>query len=138
MQEVLTVSIVFFSFYKIIELFVRQKERRLMIEKMSEVPQEILQSNVQSFNELQKEGIKGNRFSSLRWGSAAIGIGIGWLLGFIINMQIIDFELIENRTYRNFMDLDSIYIATTALCVGIALIVVYLIERNAFKVAKKE
>jgi len=136
MQAALIVGIVFFVIYKIIELFVRRKERKLMIEKMSEVPQEMLQSNFQSFNELQKEGIKVNRFSSLRWGAVATGIGLGWLLGFIITMQTVNVELLDDFHYRNFMDVDSIYIATTALCAGIALIVVYLIERNAFKGAK--
>ena len=133
MNDVLTVGIVFFGIYKIIELFVRQKERRLMIEKMSEVPQEILQSNVQSFSELQKEGIKGNRFSSLRWGAVLVGAGMGWLIGWAF------YGVLRNCDsfvfYGNF---ESMVISTIALCAGLALIIVHLIERNAYKGAKKE
>ncbi|MDR2971438.1 MAG: hypothetical protein LBU83_05865 [Bacteroidales bacterium] len=130
MQEVFIVGIVFFSIYKIIQLFVLQRERALMIKKMDQISTEMLQSNLSSLQSVQKSKFQSNQFSMLRLGVVGIAIGIGWILGNILN------EIRVSLT-NNSWGWDSTLFATIALCTGIALIIVYLIERKAVKEAKK-
>ena len=130
MQEVFIVGIVFFSIYKIIELFVKLSERKRMIEKMGQVSPEMLQSNLNSLQASQISNFKGNQFLSLRLGAVAIGIGLGWILGLMMKPNMYG---ISGYGYNDF---DSATLATTALCAGIALIIVYFIERKAYKEAK--
>jgi hypothetical protein len=132
MQEAIITGIVFFSFYKIIELFVRLRERRLMIDKMSQVSPETLQTNINSLQTVQKDNFQRNQFVPLRLGAAAIGIGVGLLIGVIIKGNMLQLDI-----YR-YQDTESALIATTALCAGIALIIVYFIERKVYKEAKNE
>ena len=132
MENVLTVGIVFFAIYKTIELFVRQKERRLMIEKMSEISPEALQSNIASLQIAQKSGLAGYQFFSLRWAALLIGGSIGWPLGLIVN------SIMENNNLDMGYDAYQLtFVASIAFCAGIALLIVYLIERKAYKDAKK-
>jgi uncharacterized membrane protein len=98
-----------------------------MIEKMGQIPTEMLQSNISSLQSVQKSKLQGNQFLMLRFGVVAVAVGIGWILGSILN------EATDNS-----FGWDSTIISTVALCVGIALIIVYLIERKAAKEAKRE
>jgi hypothetical protein len=132
MSDVLIVGIVFFSIYKVIELFVLQRGRRQMIQKMSEISPEMFQKNMNSIHAFQNDGSKGNRFLSLRLGAVAMGIGLGWLLGLPVSEY-----MYHSNDYTHF-DLDTAFIATTALCTGIALIIVYLIEQKVHKAKKEE
>jgi hypothetical protein len=132
MEEVLIVGIVFFSFYKIIELFVRMSERKRMIDKISQISPELLQSNINSLQSTQINNLKGNPFLPLRLGAVAIGAGIGWIFGILIKLNLYGCEGL------NYYDGESAMIATTALCAGIALFIVYFIERKAVKEGKKE
>jgi hypothetical protein len=125
MNDILITGIVFFSIYKIIELSVMQRNRKHLIEKMSQISPEALESNINSLNVTLNDKSKGNRFSSLRWGALLFSVGLGWLVG----------EVIYHDAN---MDHDSAVISTTAICAGIALIVVYFNERNAYKVKKEE
>jgi hypothetical protein len=59
-----------------------------------------------------------------------VGAGIGWILGGVLWRVL--------RNYEMQSDYGETFVATTALCAGIALIIVYLIERKAHKEAKKE
>jgi hypothetical protein len=80
--------------------------------------------------------MKGTQFSTLRWGALAIGVGIGWLLGWTMWMQV-NYDM-STGTYHHYVDFSSILFATTSLCAGIALIIVYFIERKAVKSKKEE
>jgi len=131
MDSALIVFIVFYTIYKIIELFVRQKERKFMVEKMSEVSPESLQNNINSVKFAQNDQSKSTQFLMLRLGGLVLGIGTGWLLGIHISSNLFDVRDIF-YTY----EINSTIIASTALCAGIAMIVVYLIERKAYKNAK--
>ena len=126
MEGILVPAIVFYFVYKTIELFVRQKERKLLIERMSQSSPETLQSHLHSIQVVPK----GSQFLMLRLGALSLGIGIGWILGrFFYEMM--------RQTYDVRGELDSMLIATIALCAGIALIVVYLIEKKAVNEVKK-
>jgi hypothetical protein len=141
MDGIFICGIVFYAIYKIIELFVRQKERKLMITKMSEISPEMLQSNVNLLQSATNNSFSSNQFSMLRLGGLALGIGTGWILGLVINftqLNIPEIYASENFSYKINMEnmMNSTYIATTAFCTGIALIIVYLIERKALQKSK--
>lgn len=137
MEGIFVCGIVFFATYKIIELFVFQRERRLLITKMSEISPEMLQNNINSIKIAQNEQPKSSQFLMLRLGGLALGIGAGWVLGILLNSLQFDISYVEKSFYYRDM-MNSTYIASTALCTGIAMITVYLIERKAYKPAKKE
>jgi len=133
MDAVLICGIVFYALYKIIELFVRQKERRLMVEKLGEISPEIMRTNVESLSSAQISGLKGNQFFTLRWAALLIGAGIGWFLGWIL------FSALKNYNFDMRYETYGLTIAAAvAICAGIALLIVYLIERKAYKEVKKE
>jgi hypothetical protein len=126
-EEVLIVGIVFFSIYKVIELLVFQRSRKHLIDKMSQFSPEALQSNLSSFQVAMNEKNRGNGFSPLRWGTLALGVGLGWLIGEMV--YLIQYNYAEYRS----MGQESAIISTIAICAGISLIVVYFIERKALK-----
>jgi hypothetical protein len=132
MESIFIVGIVFYTIYKVIEIAVLQKERRLMISRLNEVSPEMMQANLGSLQAAQNNKIRNNPFLMLRLGALALGIGFGWILGLILvqpNTGIV-FNWDSER--------DSVFIATTAFCAGIALLIVYIIEQKAIKEAKKE
>jgi len=131
MQDVLVVGIVFFSIYKIIELVVLQKERKFMVEKMTHISPELLQSNMGSMQTSQNSKFLRNPFIMLRLGACSLGVGIGWILGRLL------YEVMKQSGADMRGELDSTILASVALFAGIALIVVYLIERKALKESKK-
>jgi hypothetical protein len=136
MEGILICGIIFFTTYKIIELFVLQRGRRQILQKMSEISPEMLQQNVNSFNAFQNDGSRSNQFLMLRLGGLALGISAGWILGWYLNST--QFNMHENLSFYQQDMINSTTVATTAFCTGIALIIVYLIERKAYKEAKKE
>ena len=131
MEGIFIVGIVFYTIYKVIELAVLQKERKLMISKMNEISPEMMQTNLGSLQAAQNNKIQNNPFLMLRLGALALGIGFGWILGLILIQPNLGIEF-------GWGEKDSVFIATTAFCAGIALIVVYIIEQKAIKEAKKE
>jgi hypothetical protein len=129
MEGIFISGIVFFFVYKIVELAVRQKERRLMVEKMTEISPEMLQTNINSMKSIQNDSLISIKFLPLRWGALVLGVGTGWLLGEII-------YLILRNNVEYYMHYNSAIISLTAICAGVALIIVYLIERKLVKEAK--
>ncbi|MCL2289818.1 MAG: hypothetical protein FWC34_03825 [Bacteroidetes bacterium] len=133
MDAVLICGIVFYALYKIIELFVRQKERRLMVEKLGEISPEVMRTNAELLGTVQMNGLKGNQFFTLRWAALLIGAGVGWFLGWVL------FSVLKNQNlYVSYDTYSLTLVASTAICAGIALLIVYLIERKAYKERKKE
>ena len=130
MEDVLITSIVFFAIYKTIELLVLQKERKLMISRMNAISPEMMQSNLGSLQAAQSNKFRNNPFLMLRLGAVALGVGFGWIIGLILAQPNLGIEFGRGEK-------DSVFIATTAFCAGIALIIVYIIEQKAIKDAKK-
>ncbi|MCL2245669.1 MAG: hypothetical protein FWC10_00940 [Lentimicrobiaceae bacterium] len=130
MEDALIVGIVFYTTYKLLELCLLHKERKLMFLKMNELSPEMMQSKLSSLQSVQKNKFQNNPFFMLRLGAVALSIGLGWIFASIL------YEVHRNLTGRYF-DWDSACLATISFCVGIALIIVYLIERKAFKESKK-
>ena len=74
-------GIIFLTVYKVFDLFVRRKERMALIEKI----------NPETTGNIDLSRLGGilnppsdNRFSALKWGCLAIGLGAGMLVGFFI------------------------------------------------------
>ena len=129
----LVCAIIFGCIYKVIELFVRKRERLMIISKLTEI------SNVDF------KGINiyssGNKFTALRVGWLMLGVGCGFLLGFLINMM---------ATYGQYAyDLDSVwqyhrivsgivYAACICICGGIGLLLSYRAEHKAEQQKEKK
>ena len=109
-------AIIFGCIYKTIELFVHKRERLMLINKLSEV------SNVEF------KGINlyssGNKFTGLRIGWLMIGVGCGFLLGFLINMMATygqyayQFEVVSS--YHRHVG-GIVYMACICMCGGIGI-----------------
>ena len=122
----LVCAIIFGSIYKVIELLVRKRERLMLISKLTEI------SNV-DFKGITLYS-SGNKFTALRIGWLMLGVGAGFLIGFLINMM---------ATYGKYAyDLNSVweyhrvvsgivYVACICICGGIGLLMSYRAERKA-------
>ncbi len=120
------VGIVFYSLYKVIELLVRRKERILMIEKI----QDISSANDVNLNKIFGDVSSIGNFVALRFGAAFLGIGLGLLIGFIVDTSFVlngASELVHRSTIA------TIYGASTLLFGGIALILCFIYEQKCRK-----
>ena len=118
--------IVFGTIYKVVELFVRKRERLMLINKLTEV------SNI-DFKGINLYS-SGSKFTALRIGWLMLGVGIGFLVGFLINMM---------ATYGKYAyDFDSVwrfhthvagvvYIASICIFGGWGLLMSYRAEQRA-------
>ncbi len=82
-------GIVFLAIYKIIEVFVRRKERLTLIEKITELPPDLLVdkfSGMQSLSQLLSSG-GDSKFTALKWGLFAIGIGAGCVISTVMALN---------------------------------------------------
>jgi hypothetical protein len=101
-SNVLIVAVIFATFYGIIKLFVRKKERLAMIEKGNNVP------------EMKSDEFS---FSTLKFGIFFTGIGLGVL---VANILIVTTSL----------DKEVAYFAMIFLFGGISLVIAHLFERK--------
>ena len=118
--------IIFGTIYKVVELFVRKRERLMLISKLTEI------SNV-DFKGISLYS-SGNKFTALRVGWLMLGVGLGFLAGFLINMM---------ATYGKYAyDFNSVwhfhdhvagvvYIACICIFGGWGLLMSYRAERKA-------
>jgi hypothetical protein len=90
--------IVFGTIYKVVELFVRKRERLMLISKLTEI------SNV-DFKGINLYS-SGNKFTALRIGWLMFGVGLGFLAGFLINMM---------ATYGNMPTTSTVYGASMTM-----------------------
>ncbi|MDE5713519.1 MAG: hypothetical protein K2I16_07855 [Muribaculaceae bacterium] len=81
LTPILVTGIIFLTVYKVFDLFVRRKERMALIEKI----------NTETTCNIDINKLGGilnppsdNRFSALKWGCLAVGLGAGMLIGFFI------------------------------------------------------
>lgn len=119
-------AIVFGFIYKIVELFVRKRERLMLVNKITEL------SGV-DFHGISLYRRNG-KFTTLRIGWMLMGIGMGFLVGFLINLM---------ATYGRYAyDFNSMYpyhdnvagvVYVACICIfgGCGLLVAYRMERKA-------
>ena len=118
---IFVVWIVFYYTYKLIGLYARRKERLLMIEKMNAV------GDVG----IDDKELFAHSFTALRVGWLLIGVGIGLLIGVIIQTMLVSAGYDMNQ----WADRKLFEISLTA-CVllfgGLGLLVSYPLERKFF------
>ena len=114
-----------YAFYKVIELFVRKRERLLLIDKLNSL-ENVNTTNI-NLSEIFGEGkLFKNQYLTLRIGSLLVGLGLGLLIGYII----------VNTTMGNVSDAtwmiretqSVIYGASTLLFGGMGLIAGFIAE----------
>jgi len=123
--------IVFGTIYKVVELFVRKRERLTLISKLTEI------SNVDF------KGIKlynsGNKFTALRFAWLLMGVGLGFFVGFFLNLIIAQGDAANLCDYR-FIDHISgiIYVSCISFFGGLGLLISYYSERRAEQAEDKK
>jgi hypothetical protein len=114
--------------YGLFELFVRRKERLTIIEKIGE------KLNASAFEGKFNFGGYWPRisFSALKAGCLMTGIGLGLLVGFIINNLPLTYQTLDDHWYRNEIA-GTAYGASVLLFGGISLIIAFVIEMKLAK-----
>ena len=122
-------AIVVFGFYKLIELFVRKKERILLIDILSTLDNVSCEkfdlSRIFGENKIMK-----NQFLGLRIGSLLIGLGLGLMVGFFISLATHGTTATEDTYYLIRNAQEVIYGASTLLFGGLGLVAGFIIERK--------
>lgn len=127
-----------FAFYKVVELFVRKKERLMIIDKLSSL--EGISSEKLDFSKLfpQDSSDKG-QYLALRFGSLIMGLGLGLLIGYFIGLETYPSLPLhgDNEVYYRLRESTGlIYGASTLLFGGLGLITGFLIEYRIRKNSK--
>lgn len=125
----LVVGIVCLGIYGLFELFVRKKERLAIIEKLSELSDKDL-----PINELRLPSYSFPRlsFSSLKIGCLLAGLGLGFLVGFFLDLNVAAIRD-EVKMYNEYRSLEAAYGASVLLFAGLGLIVAFIIENKMKK-----
>ncbi|EKD31537.1 MAG: hypothetical protein ACD_77C00310G0017 [uncultured bacterium] len=129
MMDFISIPVTFgigaFAFYKLIELFVRKKERLMILEKISQLEN----VNTENLNlaRLFGEGkMFKSQFLTLRIGSLLMGLGLGLLIGYIIVQS--SMGLSREISYDMRETMNVIYGASTLLFGGLGLVIGFLVE----------
>lgn len=125
----LVVGFICVGIYGVFELFVRRKERLAIIEKIGDKLDASafegklgLPSYVRKFS-----------FSSLKAGCLLTGIGLGLLVGFIINITLSINNLVTDNDWFHSEIAGTAYGASVLLFGGIGLILAFIIEMKIGK-----
>lgn len=128
LTPVLICAIIFGTIYKIVELFVRRREREMLIDKITEVSSAKLDQSI-------IQGLSGASVSigssALKWGALAIGVGLGFFLGIICNVILRDY--IDSWRMES-----SVYGSLIALFGGIGLIIAFYAELRLRRKQRQE
>ena len=118
-------AVIFGCIYKVVELFVHKRERLMLINKLTEI------SNV-DFKGINLYN-SGNKFTGLRIGWLLLGVGCGFLLGFLINMMATEGHYATDYGQAGWYHRQVgsiVYVACICICGGIGLLMAYRAERN--------
>jgi hypothetical protein len=127
-----SLGIGFFTFYKLVELFARKKERIMIIERLSQINSANLENL--DISRIFGDGKKlNNKYISLRIGSLLMGLGAGLLIGIAIVTQV--FGTAIPSSYEATQSMSIVYGASTLFFGGLGLIAGFIVEA---KMSKKE
>ena len=112
---VFIVAIIFIVFYLIIELFVRRKERLMIVEKLAEN---------QSLDIVTMLKQSTASFSALKIGCLLTGLGLGFFVGFLFQHYV---------GLSQWREISSLYAGSTLTFGGLGLIVAHLCEKSSKK-----
>lgn len=120
LTPIFVTAVVFLGIYKILELFVRRKERLKFVDKILELPPSVLTEklpDLKSINHLLTDTATTSKFSALKWGALAIGIGVGCIIS-VVTCSNLD-------SWRQIVTIQSGCVLT---CGGVGLLLAFLIE----------
>jgi len=124
----LVTGICVFGFYKLIELFVRKRERLMIVDKISQL--ESVNTDKLDFSKLFGKNVNvDGRYLSLRIGLLLVGIGLGLLVGFFIVLNTYGYMKGDDY-YQSRSMAEMIYGATTLLFGGSGLVTAFIIEHK--------
>ena len=119
------VGIITLGIYKLFELFVRKKERLIIIDKIGDkLTPDILNGKIDFSTNIPKFS-----FSALKFGCLFMGFGIGMLVAFAVHYNFADF--VENAYFLR----STVYGSCVLLFGGLALLIAFIIE---LKISKKK
>lgn len=122
---VMIVGIIFCSIYKLFELFVRKRERLLLIERLGD------KIHLDSLKGDFRFDVNSDSFFSLRLCCLLIGLGVGLLMGFLLTYVLM-------RSYYETDESRYMLRGSVSLCIasclliggGLGLLISYLVERS--------
>ena len=119
------VGIITLGIYKLFELFVRKKERLIIIDKIGDkLTPDILNGKIDFSTNIPKFS-----FSALKFGCLFMGFGIGLLVAFAVHYNFADF--VQNAYYLR----SAVYGSCVLLFGGLGLLIAFIVE---LKVSKKK
>ena len=118
-------GIITLGIYKLFELFVRKKERLIIIDKIGDkLTPDILNGKIDFSTNIPKFS-----FSALKFGCLFMGFGIGLLVAFAVHYNFADF--VQNAYYLR----SAVYGSCVLLFGGLGLLIAFIVE---LKVSKKK
>ena len=117
MEAIIIVPVIFITFYLIIELLVHRRERLMIVEKLS-------QNQSLDLSKLNLSQGPMELFSGLKIGCLLCGLGLGFLVSFLLHVALYD---VVGRSWGFYSVLTIGSVLTFG---GIGLIVAYLIEKQ--------
>ncbi len=118
-------GIITLGIYKLFELFVRKKERLIIIDKIGDkLTPDILNGKIDFSTNIPKFS-----FSALKFGCLFMGFGIGLLVAFAVHYNFADF--VENAFYLR----SAVYGSCVLLFGGLGLLIAFIVE---LKISKKK
>ena len=120
----LVVGIIFYTIYRIFDLLVRRKERQMFIDKID--PNK-LGDSLKMLDFSNAPAMTSFSSAALKWGCLMIGVGLGLLCGFLLN---ISFGPEMRSSYNEYNASSVAYGSCVMFFGGIGLIVAFLIERH--------
>lgn len=140
---ILVVGIITLGIYRLFELFVRRKERMAIIEKLQTNVDPSVFANKFSLPFLGKPQVKLTSSWPLRVSLLMVGIGLGLLVAFFLELALTNSFQPEFGTYDysvkdNIKDsIALIYLASVSLFGGLGLLIAYLVEQKNEKKQKE-
>ena len=125
LTPVFVVGFIVLGIYKVIELFVRRRERLMLMEKLDgEALGEFIRNGglPQSSFPQRNTGI---RFGVLHFAAAVLGLGIGMVCGFSVLFTVFSPNVLDHLPWylRNMCEAGSVL-----LFVGLALVISFIVE----------
>ena len=119
------IGIITLGIYKLFELFVRKKERLMIIDKIGDkLTPEILSGKIDFSTDIPKLSS-----SALKFGCLFMGLGIGMLVAFAVHYNFADF--VES----SYQIRSAVYGSCVLLFGGLGLLIAFIVE---LKVSKKK
>ncbi len=121
LATIFVTAIVFGTIYKVMELFVRRNERLKLIDKLTELPPAVLADKLpglQGITNLLTSGLgSDSRFTALKWGAFAVGIGVGCII-----------SAVNGSGFDSWSDRTAFQSGCVLTCGGAGLLIAFVIE----------